>query len=453
MARSKNSLTDVSPASGQLKSSFSNLEQVQLDALKQSSGSFSTGAGKINGSVANAMQNFSYRDRSKLEIGGLFAEGLEKAGVTRGGSGKIISSVVSNSIDNRKPFYRNTQGKEIDLSISSNRTPDPYKKSPQETMKEKRETLVGRDDLNYGGLTFPPDLSFNAHAYMQLQLWSYHRPSSQAKGSINRGEVIYLPLPEDFQVEYGVNYGELDTGVVGGALASTVDSVGQDAIGRAVASAKGGGTMMDTMAAAASNLDAGEALKYLGYSTLASASPVIGGLVGQETGQVANPHPSLFLNGVNLREFTFSWTLVPRKSSEAEVIKNIISTLKKECLPKKKDAFLTYPKMIQPKVINADFGGDYKKCMMATLSVNYTAAGTSAFFYDGNPVAIQLSIGFHEAELYLEDIAPVGASSLTNEVLGENNILQSPTSEAAPSTPSPLNGDTAPPPLLRRGGG
>jgi hypothetical protein len=51
MANSKTSLTDVGAASGQLKSKFSLLEKTQIDALGGTSGSLSSGAGLINGSV------------------------------------------------------------------------------------------------------------------------------------------------------------------------------------------------------------------------------------------------------------------------------------------------------------------------------------------------------------------------------------------------------------------
>ena len=411
MARSKNSLTDVSAASGQLKSSFSNLERSQLDALRQTSGSLGNGAGNINGSVVNALRNLSYRDRSKLEIGGLFAEGLEKAGSTRKGAGSIISSVVGPSIDNRKPFYRNTPDKEIDLSIPSNRVPDPNRKSPQRLMKEKRESLVGRDDLNYNGIKFPNDIEDRAHAYLALKLYDYKRPGSFVEGSLTPTVTIYLPLPEEFTQEFSVNYGEQETGVIGQALTVGTDTdTGTDALSSAVKAVQGGEGLAKAAIEAAKNVNLSATSAYAGFSTLNSASPVIGGLAGQETKQIANPHPSLFLQGVNLRQYNLSWKLVPRSPEESETIQNILSTIKRECLPKKKDGFLTYPQMIQPQVRpdGALTGADYKKSMLSSLSINYSGEGTSAFFVDGNPVSIELTLGLQEAELYLEEVEEDG---------------------------------------------
>lgn len=401
MARSKNSLTDVSPASGQLKSSFSNLERTQLDALKQTSGSLGYGAGNINGSVTTALQNFSYRDRSKLEIGGLYAEGLEKSGITRQNSAGLISSIVGNSIDSRKPFYRSTPTKETDLSITSNRVPDPFKRSPREEMDLKRASLVGEKDYNYEGLTFPPDLKENAHAYLGLHFFNYSRPESFSKGQLADAGHIYLPLPEDFVQEFAVNYEARDTGIFGAGLRTGTGQTALNAVKDIISS---GSVSADTLGAQVNVLkDIADVAFYTGFQTLGGASNVVGGLVGQEMGKIANPHPTVFFQGVNLRQYTFTWKMVPRSSDEADTISKILKKIKDDCLPKKSGNFLKYPKLVQPKIENGKFGQDYKKSLVQSISINYTGEGTSAFFVDGNPVSIILTLGFQEAELYLEE--------------------------------------------------
>jgi len=406
MARSKSSLTDVSPASAQLKSSFSILERTQLDALKQTSGSFGQGAGQINGSISNSLQNFSYRDRSKLEIGGLFAEGLEKSGITTKNSGSVISSVVSPSIDNRKPFYRNTPTREIDLSITSNRVPDPFQKSPTEKMEEKRADLVGEKDYNYEGLTFPSDLKERAHAFLGLHFYKYTRGNPFEEGAVSDGGHIYLPLPEDFTQDFAVQYGEQDTGMFG-ALAKT--KTGQETLQTLSNYFEGTGSLTDIGVTGREFMaDAGEISAYAGFSTLSGVSPVIGGLVGKTAGAIANPHPSIFFQGVNLREYNFTWKLIPRSKPEADTIKKVIRKIKKECLPKKDGNYLTYPKLVEPRIENGKFGQDYKKSFVKSISINYSGEGTSAFFVDGNPVSIVLTLGLQEAELYLEEAPGAG---------------------------------------------
>lgn len=398
MARSKNSLTDVSPASGQLKSSFSNSERAQLNALGQTSGAFSIGAGNINGSVSNSLQNFSYRDRSKLEIGGLYAEGLEKSGLTARNSGSIISSIISPSIDNRKPFYRNTPTRETDLSITSNRVPDPFRKSPGEKIADKQGSTLAATQ----GITFPPDLDQNTHAYIKLVFYEYQRPVPFEDGTIDPVGYISLPLTENFTQEFGVKYSPVDTGVVGAALGTDpaqdiMQKINMAAMGENVDI--GLGTARDFIKAG------GEVASYSGFRALSGVNQAIGGLVGQQLGAIPNPHPSVFLEGVDLRSYEFSWKLIPRSESEAEIIRSILKDIKFRCLPKKNGNYLTYPQMVEPKIVTAkglDIGDDYKKSLLAGMSINYTAEGTSAFFYDGHPVAIQLTLQLQEAELYLD---------------------------------------------------
>lgn len=379
MARSKNTLTDVSPISGQYKSSFSNDEQSQLDSLNQSP----VGTGSL--------RNFSYNDRAKLEIGGLVAEGLEKSGVTRQNSSNFISNSVATNVDKRQPFWKTTP-EGIDLSFSSNRIPDSRTKSPSEKISESRTSVSGSSSI-----MFPPDLSENALAYIALDFYQYKRPNPFVSGSIADGDSIYLPLPEDFTQNFSVSYDPQDIGLVM-AIANEANQLIGDAEGFSeIRNALGATTIQQLR-------ESGERMvKFAGQSMIVGTESTFGGLVGRSQGKIPNPHPSIFFQGVDLRTFNMQWLLVPRSDTEAGIIKRIIKQIKEKTLPKKAGNFLTYPQLVRPRIVNGKFGDDYKKSHISSISVNYTAAGTSAFFVDGNPVAIQLGLEFKEAELYLED--------------------------------------------------
>ena len=408
MARSKNTLTDVSPASAQFKapSSLSILERTSLNSLSQTSGSFGYGAGNINGSIITSMQNLSNRDRSKQEIGGLFAEGLEKAGLTSGGAGSIISSTLSPAIDNRRPIHRNTPLNVPDLSITSNRVPDPNQKSPEQKITRKKGATVGDTE----GLTFPPDLAENTHAYVKLNFYEYKRPSSPEAGRLEPVFTMNLPLPENFGQEFSVNYSPAETGTVGAAMNTAAGRRLQEDI----ATYKAGGNL-SLSGSLKEGLTAGmETGAYMGLKTMTSVNQSIGGLIGQELGLVPNPHPSVFLEGVNLRTYELSWNLTPRDEGEAAIIRAMLEILRARCLPKKAGSYLTYPEMIEPEVITSGVNiQNYKKSMMSSMSVNYSGAGASAFFYDGHPVSIVLSLQLQEAELFLEDTAEPTLGSIT----------------------------------------
>lgn len=387
MARNKNTLTDVSPLSGQFKSSFSNDEQTQLAALGQTP------------SGLGVSQNFSYSDRAKLEIGGLVAEGLEKTGITRNNSSGFISSSVATNIDKRQPFWKTTPGG-TNLSYLNNRVPDSLKKSPSEKISDSRGSVSGSDSL-----MFPPDLSDNAHAYIALDFYRYKRPNPFVSGSISDDGTVYLPLPEDFTQNFSVSYDPQDLGLAM-AIANEAGQFveGSDSL-REIRGNLGDITIQQLR-------DMGvRTAQYFGQSMAAGTEGALGGLVGRTSGRIANPHPTIFFQGVDLRTFNMQWLLVPRSDTEAGIIKRVIKRIKEKALPKKAGNFLTYPQLVKPRIVNGNFGQDYKKSHISSISVNYTAAGTSAFFVDGNPVAIQLVLEFKEAELYLEEQAGGGGDS------------------------------------------
>jgi len=245
-----------------------------------------------------------------------------------------------------------------------------------------------------------------------LHFYKYDRSNPFEQGAVSDGGHIYLPIPEDFTQEFVVRYGEQDTAMAGAFLTGT----------------ETGRTMLNnfnnylnkkgSLSTIATDIDfrqvvrdAGEVSAYAGFSALNGVAPVIGGLVGKSMGAIANPHPSIFFQGVTLRDYTFTWKLIPRNRTEAEIIKKILKKIKKECLPKKSGNYLTYPKLVEPKIEKGTFGQDqfYKKSFVKSISINYNGEGTSAFFVDGNPVSIVLSLGLQEAELYLEEISEAEA--------------------------------------------
>jgi len=92
--------------------------------------------------------------------------------------------------------------------------------------------------------------------------------------------------------------------------------------------------------------------------------------------------------------------------------------------PKKKGNFLTYPQMIQISVRDDDgndmsekYGTKFLKSHVSSFNVNYTPAGTSAFYRDGYPVGVSLSMEIQEIEMYAEEIPEDDESG--NEFLEE----------------------------------
>jgi hypothetical protein len=142
------------------------------------------------------------------------------------------------------------------------------------------------------------------------------------------------------------------------------------------------------------------------YTSLSAAEENLGGLAGQIAGQIPNPHPTVFFKGMQLRTFQFNWRLIPRNKTEAETLQVILKFIKIFCLPEKGGTTtLKYPHLVQiiPSGEGADKIGNYKRSLVSSITINYTSEGTSAFFYDGHPAAIQLSLEFQEIENFTSE--------------------------------------------------
>jgi hypothetical protein len=407
MANSKNSLTDVGAASGQLKSKFSLLEKTQINALGGSSGSLSSGAGLINGSVSSTLTNASNNARSKLEQGFNIAEQLESSGITLKNTSSFISTTVTKSVIDRTALNRNLPNSPINLANPNNLPISKRnKQTPQQAMKEKLESIVGREDFNYAGIQFPLDLDESASSFIQLEFFKYTRSDPQSEGSLGRVLGIFLPLPENLAQSFGVLYDQRDSGWMGEAIKS---APGQAAVSNIV-NRNTQGLMRGLSDITTDQIT--EGLRSAGvrgvYSAINSTDEIAGGLAGQVMGEIPNPHPTVFFKGLQLRTFPFNWRLIPKSSEEAAKLKQILDIIKKHCLPRKEgNLTLKYPHFVQvtPMGAAADKIGKYKRALVSNITINYTAEGTSAWFHDGYPVAIQLSMEFQEVENFTAEDA------------------------------------------------
>jgi len=125
-------------------------------------------------------------------------------------------------------------------------------------------------------------------------------------------------------------------------------------------------------------------------------------LIARETGQVIDPNMELFFEGVNLRTFKFSFKMTPRNKDEADNVKRIIRTFKRNMAPQVNDIFLDTPNIFEltyMKGKNAHpFLHKFKQCALTDMSVNYTGDGTYSTYGDGTPVSMIMDLSFKELE-------------------------------------------------------
>jgi len=287
-------------------------------------------------------------------------------------------------------------------------------KQPDEVINKSKE-----NNSVIESFTFPPDLTGSsdsslAHSWFSLEFAEYTKGDPFENGSLKPKLILNLPMPRNIQHTHGITFSEsdlgfykqLDNSIVSAANDFQSSIKESDAAGIITA---GGKTAIDMANKSYNNLKTANGNDYLATFARAGTnfglSSDIAGLIEQGAGRIFNPHTSMFFKGVNLRTFIFEWTLVPRSELEANTIRGIIRNVRKRALPKTSGTYLTYPDLVKPRIKGKaiDKMAGYKTCHIESISINYTADGTSAFFKDGYPVAINFALGLKEIQIFTSE--------------------------------------------------
>jgi len=256
-------------------------------------------------------------------------------------------------------------------------------------------------------ISFPDDLIYNAKVYFFIEFLKladdFVDRAVGVKQVIDPTLTISLPFPEDVSQQFNYSFSPADLSFYRMAYDEVEDLRG----------ALGGENPEDTIRNAIRGAlqSGGDASEYLGRQMLGGANETIGGLIGRGEGKIPNPNPSLFFQGIPLRTHSFNWLFIPKTEDESRNLHSMIKKFRDRVSPKKKGNFLTYPQMIQIGMYDNDgndmsekYGTKFLKSHVSSFNVNYTPAGTSAFYKDGYPVGVSLSMEIQEIEMYAEEI-------------------------------------------------
>ncbi|MDX8383192.1 MAG: baseplate tail-tube junction protein [Ghiorsea sp.] len=143
-------------------------------------------------------------------------------------------------------------------------------------------------------------------------------------------------------------------------------------------------------------------------------------VIEKQAGKIANPNKSMFFKGVGLREFNFSFKLVPDSAKEANKVGFIVRTFKKYAAPAglgKGGYTMQYPGYwnIQAYSNNRNLML-FKQCVLTTVTVDAAPDGVMATFDNGMPISTLLSLTFKETEVVLG--GDYGNDSVSNTQMG-----------------------------------
>jgi hypothetical protein len=243
---------------------------------------------------------------------------------------------------------------------------------------------------------------------------------------------IELPLPVNIEDSYNIRVQGYDaeiSGALAASAASQFAGAGDLSLGNIISAAGGAlsGTGLDPSSLFSSDIgDISRNVAFLGRRNLPTN---IGRAVDTGLGNTVNPKASLYFDGVNLKQFNFTWTLAPQDAAESDLIRDISNAIKRNILPSYGNAIgLTQSLLNYPSTVDLFFLGIdqqyfvyYKTCMAQSLNISYTPSGL-AIVKGGKPAIITMNMNFIESDIHTAE--DYDGSSTDNPVAAGSGVYR-----------------------------
>lgn len=280
-------------------------------------------------------------------------------------------------------------------------------------------------------------LTFREYDYSSLKT-NTERPTISSRIS----ETVVLPLPANLEDRLSIRVQRFDQGALGEAISRVAQSTGNNIDGGAMSgleAIKGevekvlpGGTEVARAVTAAlsgnptnqNNLFDG--VRFLARNTLDAVGG--GKNIDAGLGTTSNPKAALYFEGVDMKQHSFNWTLMPRTENESELLRGVCTLLRRHSLPTYIDliaasgaglkrAMFRFPSVVDVYLLglSEDHYMRFKPAMIQNVSYNYSPNG-QAVLRGGKPATVQINLELIETDIWTaEDYgAESGSTELSN---------------------------------------
>lgn len=185
---------------------------------------------------------------------------------------------------------------------------------------------------------------------------------------------IALYMPQTVQTSYNMDYQDAEIGAMSNAIYDFIKDI------------QAGNSISDAASAAGPTL--GSAAIKMGIGVLDTALPGAKALAGIEMGAVMVPRTEVMFQGIGRREFSFTFTFMPKSEDEANEVYEIIKVFKSSMTPNFNDAknirVLNMPDMFGITYMrNGNVPNDYLhkigRCFLQGMDVSYGGEKYSTF--------------------------------------------------------------------------
>jgi len=323
------------------------------------------------------------------------------------------------------------------LSISANFNQRLQSALTTSNLNSPLKSLYGGAGSSAGGYTytFPSDL--DATKYMRIRKVDRVTDKSKGNTGLKSEKIFILPLPNNLNPEFAVNYRDAPMGIAGAMVTGDVtldqfstaynqfeekastqwkrfsDAMQKDGIFKGIGTAateqeKGTAAAISGVAAITAAGAAASGVLGAGVAAAVGGVPQIIDGVFSQAGVAPNSHLSVLFDGVGFRNFTFQYRFIPKNASEAQELKLIIQELQRAMypsLPSDNKFLFHYPDEFLIDFASAIDSNLFKmkRTVMTNMNVNYNGDGVPRFFEDGKPVVIDMSMTFREVEIVTKE--------------------------------------------------
>ena len=229
--------------------------------------------------------------------------------------------------------------------------------------------------------------------YTRMSLRKYERPKPGAASTPTMRTYIRLPIPQQLIDSFNI----------------TVSGNNMDLLGNFQQSAQmqaAGKTLTDEFKSASEG-EGAAIMRMVGM--VAALTPGIsdsnlGKFSQSQLGVVRNPHLTTVFEGVALKTYQFTWKLSPKSEKEALMMNRMIDYIKAFMHPEiiGEGFALDYPYLATVEFVTGSSSANLPNVsdsFITGLVINSTGGGTAAFYRDGNPVVIEITMSLQEIDI------------------------------------------------------
>ena len=269
------------------------------------------------------------------------------------------------------------------------------------TLRTAKQDFLKIDSLVYRPKTRPKDLGKNLSGFSDR---------AEATETDIEGTAI-LPIPGGINSTDTVAWGSDKMDPAAAAMAN----IALTTIDKSVSA--GFDELASTVQGAVGNE---ETRKALSTAIAGQASGTGAQLLQRTEAAIINPNMELLFKDPGMRQFSFTWKLAPRSSSEAKTVIKLIRFFKEKMAVKKSasNLYLKAPNTWRlsykrPNSEDHPFLNKFKECAMTSFTANYTPDGNYSTFEDGVMTSYDITMAFSELEpIFSNDYSKFSANEI-----------------------------------------